>query len=334
MRFLTLSTCLCLLVPSARADDWQPVATELLAKEKTGFGGLSGVAVDRATGNVYICLSDDGVFRSNNQGKTWERFGPGGKDVPKGRTETPGCFQIDPTGKTKRFVLATVYNGPVILGSLDADDWRAVDKKCQHVDWYAANWSDPDMKFAISFRHEKDGILFVTRDGGKTFSETAKGHGLGAWVFDADTAVVALAKSKDKPKGGILRTTDGGKTFEPAAEFVAIALPKPAGDALYWLAEGALWKGTAKGSKWEKVSDVKDARYGPVFGKDAKHLFVLTNGGVIESTDAGATWGKPVAVPKDLKGVSGLTWLDYDPKGDLLYLMKMGSDLYKLPRTK
>jgi hypothetical protein len=93
-------------------------------------------------------------------------------------------------------------------------------------------------------------------------------------------------------------------------------------------------KGTEKGAKWEKVSDVKNARYGPIFGKDAKQMFVLTTAGVIESSDGGVTWGKPVAVPKELKGVSALTWLEYDPKSDLLYVMKMGSDLYKLPRTK
>jgi hypothetical protein len=27
-----------------------------------------------------------------------------------------------------------------------------------------------------------------------------------------------------------------------------------------------------------------------------------------------------------------LLWLDYDPRHDVLYLMKMGSDLFKLPR--
>jgi hypothetical protein len=331
MRLLTVSLLL-LLASSARgADEWQPVATELLAKEKTGYGGLSGVAVDRNTGTLYICLSDRGLFRSADQGKTWERHG---KDIPKGRTETPGCLQLDPTGKTKRFVWATVYGGPVVLGSTDSDAWRAVDKKCQHVDWYAGDWSDPEMKFAIAFKHEAGGLLFVTRDGGASFLETAKGHGLGAWVFDGDTAVVALAKSKDKPKGGILRTTDGGKTFAPVAEYVAVALPKPQGDALYWLAEGALLKGTDKGAKWEKVSDVKNARYGPIFGKDAKQMFVLTSDGVIESTDDGATWSKPLAVPKELKGINTLTWLDYDPKNDLLYVMKMGSDLYKLSRAK
>src|SRR5437763_8668350 len=157
---LLISSCLLLLASTARgADEWQPVATELLAKEKTGFGGLSGVAVDRATGTLYVWLSDNGVFRSADQGKTWERFG---KPVPKGRTETPGCFQIDPTGKTKRFVMATVYGGPVIVASTDPNAaWSTVDKKCQHVDWYAVDWTDPDMRFAVAFKHESGGVLLV-----------------------------------------------------------------------------------------------------------------------------------------------------------------------------
>ena len=63
-------------------------------------------------------------------------------------------------------------------------------------------------------------------------------------------------------------------------------------------------------------------------------VFVLTGAGVIESTDGGATWSEPVAVPKELKGVSALTWMEYDPVHDVLYVMKMGSDLYRMERAK
>jgi hypothetical protein len=33
-----------------------------------------------------------------------------------------------------------------------------------------------------------------------------------------------------------------------------------------------------------------------------------------------------------MKGIGGLSWLEYDPKNDILYLIKMGSDLYRLAR--
>lgn len=322
-------TVLSLLPAIALAQDWQPITTELLQKEKPGYGGLSGVAVDRVNGILFVDISDRGVFRSNDQGKSWERLG---NDPIKGRTETPGCLLLDPTGKTNRVVMATVYGGPIVVGNKDKGDWKTLDKATVHVDWFAVDWSDPDLKFVLALKHESGGLLLRSRDGGKSFDELGKGHGP-AWIFDADTAVVALMKSKDKPKGGLLRTADGGKTFQPAGEYTPIALPRWHGDSLYWLADGAVIKTTDKGATWTKLGDLKDGRFGPVFGKDAKQMFVLTGSGIVESTDAGATWSKPIAVPKELKGVSSLTWMDYDPVHDVLYVMKMTSELYKMARS-
>jgi hypothetical protein len=326
---LMCAAFLCLAgAPAVRAADWEATATDLLHQEKPGYGGLSGMLVDHATGDLYVYLSERGFYRSKNQGKTWARLEHG---PTKGRTEQPGCLQLDPSGKSKRLVAATVYGGPLALGALDGGDWKFLDNKSNHIDWCAVDWSDPGLKLILALKHESGGTLLGSVDGGKTFTEVGKGYGP-AWIFDSNTAVVAEAKTKDKPKPGLLRTVDGGKTFKPCADFSATALPKPRGDALYWLTDSALIRTTDAGQTWEKVSDVKDGRYGPIFGKDAKHLFVLTNAGVIESTDGGATLSKPIAPPADLKGVSALTWLEYDPVNDLLYLMKMGSDLYRLQR--
>jgi hypothetical protein len=63
-------------------------------------------------------------------------------------------------------------------------------------------------------------------------------------------------------------------------------------------------------------------------------MFVLTGGGIVESSDGGATWSKAIALPKTFGGVSALSWMEYDPVHDILYVMKMGSDLYRLERGK
>src|SRR5262249_4400742 len=88
------------LAGQAFAAEWEPVTTELLKSEKTGFGGVSGVVVDRATGDVYIWLSDRGLYRSVDQGTTWKSFGP----RIKGRTEWPGCMLTNPAGPLKSWV--------------------------------------------------------------------------------------------------------------------------------------------------------------------------------------------------------------------------------------
>jgi photosystem II stability/assembly factor-like uncharacterized protein len=336
MKHLSLISLLTLLIVfSARAADepnWQPILTDLLKREKTGFGGLCGIAIDHDSGNVLVNLSDRGMFAGQG-GADFQRVSD---KQPRGRTETPGCFQIDPTGKSKRLVTALVYGAPISVSDDLGKTWTTMHNKSGHVDWCAVGWTDPEMKFVLTLKHESGGLLLASHDGGKSFTEVGKGYGPG-WVFDGTTAVVAEAKSKDKPKPALLRTTDGGKTWKPVAEFHPVgansaqALPRWHAGALYWLTDSGLISTTDRGETWKKLSEVKGAHYGPVFGND-KQLFVLTDAGIIESSDGGASWGSPIALPKGLKGAGGLTWLEYDPKGNALYVMKMGSDLYKLAR--
>src|SRR3954469_6138177 len=112
-----------LLAGPASAADWEATATELLKAEKTGYGGLCGVAVDHATGDVLVDLSDRGLFRSADRGKTWAKFGA----VMKGRTEWPGCLLFDPTGKSKRLVMALVYGAPVGVSADGGETWTPMD---------------------------------------------------------------------------------------------------------------------------------------------------------------------------------------------------------------
>jgi hypothetical protein len=325
---------LCSTPALAVAADWQPVATALLKSEKTGFGGLCGIVVDHQTGDLWANLSDRGMFHSSDRGATWKRVSD---SQPKGRTETPGCWLIDPTGNSGKMVSALVYGSPIAISNDRAASWRFLDGKSNHVDWCAVDWSDPEMKFVLTLKHESGGVLLGSTDGGKSFVELGKGYATG-WIFDGQTAVVATATSRETPKAMLVRTGDAGKTWTPCGDYSPVgrgssqALPKWHGGKLYWLVDGGLIVTDDKGASWKKIGTIKDALYGPIFGKDANHLFVLAKTGVVESTDGGANWSKPVAIPQGMKGVGGLTWLDFDPQHDVLYLMRMGTDLYRLSR--
>ncbi len=313
-----------------RADDWQATTEELLRTEKPGYGGLCGVVIDPKSGDVLVNVSDRGIYRSTDQGKSWQRLGTA---EIKGRTEWPGCLQVDPTGKSKALLAALVYGSPIAINPDAGEKWSVMDRKSSHIDWAAIDWTDTERKFVLALKHESGDLLIASRDGGKSFTDVGKGYGP-AWIFDSETAVVAEAKSKTKPMPGLLRTTDAGKTFKSSAAYTTKALPKWRDGTLYWLVEGAIVTTADKGETWKKLCDLKDGRYGPIFGKDAKHLFVLTGAGIVESRDNGVSWSKPIALPKVLKGVSALTWIEYDPVHDVLYSMKMTSDLFKLPRGK
>src|SRR5690349_19328134 len=92
----------------------------LVAPVDLRAGGLCGVAVDPTTGTVWINVSDRGFYRSDDQAKSFRRCG----DVqPKGRTETPGCFLIDPTGASRKMLTALVYGSPVSVSADDGTTW-------------------------------------------------------------------------------------------------------------------------------------------------------------------------------------------------------------------
>jgi photosystem II stability/assembly factor-like uncharacterized protein len=167
------------------------------------------VLVNHRTGDLWINLSDRGMSHSANQGKTWKRVSA---TQPMGRTETPGCWLLDPTGKTSKMVTALVYGSPIAVSTDRAVTWKYLTNKSAHVDWCALSWTDADPKFILTLKHEAGGLLLASTDGGKSFREVGKGYGPG-WVFYNKTAVVAAVKSKQRPKSMLLRTTDGGKSF-------------------------------------------------------------------------------------------------------------------------
>jgi hypothetical protein len=318
-----------ILLPTARAQDWIPVTVELLKSQKSGFGGLCGVVIHPPSGDVIINLSDRGLFRSKDQGKSWHKLG----SMPlKGRTETPGCLMIDPLGY-RRLVSALVYGSSIIVSPDCGESWTTLSPKASHVDWCAVDWSDASMRFILTLKHESGDRLLVSRDGGKNFEEVGDGYGP-AWIFDGQTAVVAEAKSKTKPAPGLLRTTDAAKTFQPCGNYYARALPRFRSSTLYWLVEGALIASSDQGKTWRKLSEVKDGRSGPVFGKNAQHLLVLTATHIRESKDGGATWEAQIPLPAAMKNAGNLAWVEYDAGNDILYVMKMGSELYQWTRGK
>jgi photosystem II stability/assembly factor-like uncharacterized protein len=319
---------LMLVQPGPDLAPWGPVTTELVKQHKPGYGGVCGVVVDHKNGDVYLDLSDRGIFRSTNRGESWQRIG----GEIKGRTEWPGCLMLDPAG-TKKLVSAFVYGSPIATRQDGESGWTFLDNKSQHIDWCAVDWTDPERSLIFALKHESGDLLIVSRDGGKSFMEVGKGYGP-AWVFDKDNAVVAETKSKTRSNPRLLRTTDAGRTFTPGPEYHARALPRWHGDVLYWLVEGGLIATSDRGQTWKRICDLKDGRFGPIFGKDGKHLFVLTGGGIVESTDGGASWSRAIAPPKAMGSVSALSWIDYDPVHDVLYVMKMGSELYRMQRGR
>ena len=123
-----------LLAGPSVAAEWEPVATELLKSEKTGFGGLCGIAVDHATGDLLIDLSDRGLFRSTDKGKTWVKV----NDLCP-RPFYYGQIRIDPENDQRLYVLGINFHVSTSGGTKFIDGNSA---KGTHVDYHAL-WIDP-----------------------------------------------------------------------------------------------------------------------------------------------------------------------------------------------
>ena len=282
--------------------------------KKIGYPGLTGgVGVDRTTGDLYMMVCDNGLWKSTNQGKSFARCDGG---AISGRCETGFSLDIDPRGK--RVACFPVY-GPAAL-SLDAGKtW--LKSAAQHVDCIAVAWPDLAM---LSIRHESGGDLISSPDGGKTWKSLGKGF-YGVGLFDAKTFVAC------KTGGGILRSVDGG------THWTSVSPLKPAGKAMrvfdgagYWIGTRGVLVSRDKGATWSRLAPVS-ATLGPYFGKDARHLVVFGKQGALETTDAGRTWKPAAPLPPGIDG-NYMSQFGWDPIHDIFYAGKMGRPTYKYQR--
>jgi hypothetical protein len=78
-----------------------------------------------------------------------------------------------------------------------------------------------------------------------------------------------------------------------------------------------------------------DAQWGPLFGKDEKHIVVANYGGFLQTVDGGQTWQRiaPMIafqgewVPKLPGQYLNIGW---DPDANILYASQLGCPTYRL----
>lgn len=331
-----LSLVLCLSsITLAEKNTWVDISapvTDQLVKDgkKIGYPGLTaGVIVDPTTGDVYMVICDNGLWKSTDQGKTFARV-DGGKIG--GRTETGYALSFDPAGK--RLACFMIYGA--CASTEDAGKtWNPW--KTNHLDFGVVDWHDTG-KAMLAVRHEAGGVLCMTTDGGQTWANLAKvadtkgnKHYTALGMFETK----ALMASRGE---GLFRSTDAGQTWKPVTLEGALANIKLAAPTMtlhksvgYWCTEKGIITSKDKGETWMLMSDVK-AVFGPYFGKDESHLMVVTKDGFQESTDGGKTWKQAAPLPKGFNvGLVGSNYA-WDVKGNSFYASSMGKPTFKFER--
>lgn len=327
-----------------RAQDgatWQPISESVIARlekegKKVGYPGLTaGVAVDPTSGEVYMVICDQGLWRSSDRGKSFDRA-DGGKIG--GRCETGFALQFDPAGQ--RLACFMIYGA---AGST-SDAGKSWSKwTTNHLDFGAVDWAGGG-KTILAFRHESGGVLCVTHDGGQTWAnlgqvgadkkvvkEVRDYKALG--LFDAKTFVASKG-------AGLLRSTDAGATWVAVEMDAALAKAKLAAPVMvlhkgvgYWCSDQGILASKDAGKTWTVFSPVK-AVFGPWFGGDDGHLVVVTKDGLQESRDAGKTWKLAAPLPAGFNVALVGPNYAWDVKGNVFYASSMGKATYRFERGK
>ena len=301
------------------AGDWTNISDPVLAQVKPGtYGPTAGVVVDRLSGAVFMVVSDQGLWRSGDHGRTFARCD--GKTVG-GRCETGWALQADPAGR--RLACFMIY-GDSAVSADGGDTWTKL--KSSHFDFGAVDWADTGKRF-LALRHESGGVLATSEDGGATWTNLDKGFS-GCGVFDHTTFVATKAK-----EAGIFRSTDAGAAWAQVfSETPSAGVPVIFEKAAYWPSGKGVLVSRDKGATWTMLGAPVDAGYGPFFDT-AKHLVVVGKSGFFETTDAGETWQAAAALPAGFgTGRVGPNYA-WDPRADIFYASTMGKPTFKFERS-
>jgi photosystem II stability/assembly factor-like uncharacterized protein len=296
---------------------WEPISAGVLATVKPGYPGkTAGVAVDPASGDVYMCVPDNGLWKSTDRGATFERVD--GKTIG-GRCETGFALNVDPAGK--RLACFIIYGSSAVTPD-GGQTWTAF--KSSHLDFGAVDWADTGRCF-LALRHESGGMLTRSTDAGKTWADLGKGF-TRVGLFDAKTLVCGKAS-------GLVRSDDGGKTWADDSTVTPAGFVMTVRDGVgYWATDKGLLTSSDKGRTWAVQGGPVSCVHGPYCGKTAEHLVVVGKAGFHESTDGGKSWKQVAPLPDGFKAGGVGPNYAWDPVHDVFYASLMGKDTFRWTR--
>ena len=308
---------------------WVDISAEVLQKladegKKIGYPGeTAGIAVDRITGDVFMVIPDQGIWRSRDHGGSFVRV-DGGKIG--GRCETAFALNFDPLGQRLACFMLDGPSGYTLDGG---KTWQAMKANQRGWDCGSVHWSGDETVSIFALRHECGGEIYTSDDMGKSW--TLKGKAFASvGIFDAATFVATREKDP-----GIFRTTDGGDTWTKVSDL------QPAGrdirilkGAAFWASSKGILVSKDRGQTWSIQGKEVDCSFGPYFGKNERHMTVVGKDGFFQTTDGGRQWQFAAPLPPDYR-VSLPGWFlnfGWDPHQDILYASRMGKPAYKFQR--
>ena len=305
-------------------------------------GGVSGVLVNRSTGDVTIHIVGFGLWRSSDQGGTFARLDGNVIDKNGGRTENGWGLQSDPDDPTR---MATFTLDGSAGYTRDGKAWQGFADSGwgRNWDFGAVDWSAAEAHTVFGVLHETSprNVYLISTDGGMTWPAIDTSH-VAAMVGVIDSKTLIASRTS-----GIDRSTDLGSTWTSVSDVTPLSHVAIRFQSKYYVttANGVLVSAD-KGLTWKPqgvaIAAVKMFQ-GPYFGDDESTMVVGTqpddnafgNGSSIyKTTDGGASWTKIADVPPLNNGFPiSYAWFGsfaWDPVNDIYYTSSMSNPAFRL----
>ena len=240
------------------AREWINVTNDV-GGEKWGYAGVCLVVAVPDSEAIIAGVSEAGLWRSDDQGKSWRKLGADDKEQIRNR---PHQIVFDPKD-AGRFWISGCYGASPFI-TTDAGKTFQRLGNLTHMDGIGIDLgdTDPQRKTLVVGLHEQARSVHKSTDGGATWQKIGdslpadSNHSTDPIVIDAKTFIINTAGWAQGKSWGTYRTEDGGATWAKVADFGCSGRALLASDgAIYW---GLCWgsgiiKSADHGKTWQKL---------------------------------------------------------------------------------
>lgn len=294
------------------------------------MGSVGAVAVSVSNPNIVFCgmgehaprgvmtSYGDGVYKSNDAGKTWIKLGlektqhisriiihPTNPDIVYvaaqgalyGPNKERGVYRSTDGGKTWKNILFVDEGTGAVELSMDAQNPLVL---------YAAMWEHQRKPNMVISGGEGSG-LYKSIDGGDTWTEMTKGlpkekgkMAIAVSPANSNKVYALIESDSNADKGGLFVSKDAGKTWsmisgdnrlvQRAWYYIEVFADPNDEDTVYVLS-AEMFRSEDGGKTWETISvphgDTHDLWINP---KDSKNMVMADDGGATITFDYGENW--------------------------------------------
>jgi hypothetical protein len=287
-------------VATAPSTAWTNV-TGMLAGLESECGNLTLVAADPCKNRVIAGVAKRGLYATSDRGATWNQLSSaaGSANI----VHRPSSIVFDPEHHDVIYesgIYGALNDG--VYKSEDGGDTFKPLGTIGHIDLISVDFTDPARKTLLAGAHETKQKLFLSTDGGASFTDIGPKLPAGSHfssaplVLDAQRFLLGACGWGDGTCG-VFASADTGQTWKQTSTESPVGAPLVTHDMqLVWATiygSGAILS-TDQGQSWTKVS-------GPHAGSPVElpdgRLVAVGSDHVIASSDHGKTWtnvGEPL----------------------------------------